>query len=446
MTVGLGLHNADSEAPVALVKWKYGKNDVAEAIELCNGFKNLDRGMKVVLKPNLVSWIDKYKFAPFGVLTTSVVIEGMIRALKDYGVSSITIAEGTALQEEMRSATHIIYDRLNYRYLTKKYGVMMSDLNQEEHVKTKIGPFSLRISKRILEANYLINMPALKTHAVTKITLGFKNLKGCLNQNSKKLCHNPDHPVDEYLVHLGTRLYPHLLVIDGLYALERGPMYIGHAHRPDLLLAGRDMFSVDCIGATLMGFDPSEVDHLYRFAQLNGRSLDVNEIKVKGLRPAEHALRLEHTSPWSEDGLVPEVFVKQGVRGVQMRDPGQSMCTGCSKVFPAVLMMILAAYTGKPYKNIEILAGKAMKPSGRAKKTFLMGDCNFAANQKEKTIQEGIWLKGCPPWIDEVIRVFNEHGIHFKEESNSRFFNHKVKVYGKLGYPYADYYFPQAPD
>ncbi|MBW1702563.1 MAG: DUF362 domain-containing protein [Deltaproteobacteria bacterium] len=446
MNKGLGVHNADPKAPVSLVKWQYEKNVVADAIEMCDGFKNLDPGMKVVLKPNLVSWIDKYKFAPFGVLTTSVVIEGMIRALKEYGISDITIAEGTALQEEMRSATHIIYDRLNYRYLTKKYGVVLSDLNQEEHVKTKIGPFSLRIAKRILEAEYLINMPALKTHSVTKITLGFKNLKGCLHQNSKKKCHDVEHTVDEYLVHLGTRLYPQLVVVDGVYALERGPMYIGHAHRPGLLLASRDMFYVDCIGATLMGFEPSEIKHLRMFAKLHDRSLDANEIEIKGLRPAEHALRLEHRTSWSEDGLVPETFVKQGIQGVQMRDPGQSMCTGCSKVFPAVLMMLLAAYTGEPSDSIEILAGKSMKPSGKANTTFFMGDCNYAVNRKDEAVHEGVWLKGCPPRIDEVIEVFNAHGIGFKEESNARFFRHKVNVYDKLGYPYEDYYFPQSSD
>jgi len=442
MSAGLGMHNADPKAPVALLKWEYGKAVVANAIELCDGFKFLDKGMRVVIKPNLVSWIDKYKFAPFGVLTTSVVIEGVVKALKDYGVDDITIAEGTSLQEEMGSATHIIYERLNYSYLAKTYGVVLSDLNREEYVKTKIGPFSLRISKRILESEFLINVPALKTHAITKVSLGFKNLKGCLHQSSKKKCHEVHHSVDEYVSHLGARLYPQLTVLDGIYALERGPMYIGHAHRPELLLAGRDMFSVDCIGSTLIGFDPSEVEHLRRFAQMHERTCDYRQIKVKGLNPARHSLRLQYKTPWSKDGLVPEAFAKQGVEGVQMRDPGQSMCTGCSKVFPAVLMMLLAAYKGEPYDNIEILAGKAMKPSGSAKKTFFMGDCNYAVNRKEKGVRKGIWLRGCPPRIDETIRVFNEEGIALREESNARFFSHKERVYDKLGYPYEDYYYP----
>ena len=75
----LGMKNHDPEAPVALVRWDYGKNSVTEAIELCDGFKNLNRSMKVVIKPNLVCWVDKYKYPPFGVLTTGVVVEAVIR-------------------------------------------------------------------------------------------------------------------------------------------------------------------------------------------------------------------------------------------------------------------------------------------------------------------------------------------------------------------------------
>lgn len=446
MNSRLGMCNHDPKAPVSLVKWDYGKNCVAEAIEQCDGFKNLGRDMKVVVKPNLVSWIDKYKFAPFGVLTSSVVIEGLVKTLKDFGVSDITIAEGSARQEEMNSETHIIYERLNYRYLGTKYGVKLSDLNEEEHIKTKLGPFSLRIAKRILEAEYLINLPVLKTHSATKITLGFKNLKGTLHQNSKKKCHNPDHSIDEYLVELGARIYPQLVVTDGLYSLERGPMYTGSAHRTDLVMASRDMFSNDCVGATLMGFQPGQVEHLTTFAKLHDRSLAVEDIEIKGLKPEENALHLEHDTPWSEDGLVPQIFEKQGIQGLQMRNPGRSMCTGCSKVFPAVLMMLLGAYGGKPFDNIEILSGKAMKPSGNAKTTFYMGDCNYAVNRKSEGVGKGVWLKGCPPRIDETIKVFNECGIAFKEESNARFFAHKVKTYEKLGYSYEDYYFPSAED
>lgn len=140
-------------------------------------------------------------------------------------------------------------------------------------------------------------------------------------------------------------------------------------------------------------------------------------------------------------GSIPQIFIKQNIQGIQMREPNQSMCTGCSRVFPALFLMLLAAYTGEPYDNIEILVGKTMRPGGRAGTTFFMGDCNYVANHKYQDVSQGVRLKGCPPTIDEIIRVFNKHRISLKEESNTRFFMHKGKVYDKLGYPYEDYYF-----
>ena len=55
---------------------------------------------------------------------------------------------------------------------------------------------------------------------------------------------------------MGEKLYPNLTLIDGIYSLEYGPMHMGHAYREDIIIAGRDMYSCDCIGAYLMGFDP----------------------------------------------------------------------------------------------------------------------------------------------------------------------------------------------
>ena len=135
-------------------------------------------------------------------------------------------------------------------------------------------------------------------------------------------------------------------------------MYTGYAHRPDLVMASRDMFSNDYVGATLLGFKPEDVEHLRSFAKLYSRSLNLEDIDIKGLKPAEHALHLEYDTPWSKDGLVPQIFEKQGIKGFEMRNPGRSMCTGCSKVFPAVLMMLLGAYKGEPYDNFEILSNE----------------------------------------------------------------------------------------
>jgi uncharacterized protein (DUF362 family) len=51
----------------------------------------------VFVKPNIVAWTKAVVFPKFGVITTSRVIEDIVRLLKEHGVDDITIGEGTAM-------------------------------------------------------------------------------------------------------------------------------------------------------------------------------------------------------------------------------------------------------------------------------------------------------------------------------------------------------------
>ncbi|RLC35544.1 DUF362 domain-containing protein [candidate division Kazan bacterium] len=439
MTEKLGVHNQEKDAPVALCAWGAKREGVAEALALCNGLKHFDPSMRVLIKPNLVAWVDTYPYAPFGVLTTSVVLEEIIKILKDHGAQDIVLGDGCALNKSFGSETHIIFNRLGYNRLVEKYGIRIADFNEGAHVKVKLGPYSLRVARPILECDFLVNVPALKTHELTKITLGFKNLKGILHPKSKQHCHNLEHSIDEYLFHIANRFYPNLTIIDGIYMLERGPMYVGSAHRSEIIIAGRDMFSVDVVGATLLGVKPSEVEHLSIFAKEHKRSLDVNTIELKGLNLEDHVYSLQIQTPWTEDGRMPKIFKKQNVKGFQIPYP-RALCTGCTYVFPSVLLLILDANPGVPFDNYELLAGKGSNPSGKAKKTFLMGNCPIAFHKNNEKITEAIPIPGCPPQIGDIVKAFNAHGINADMGVIERYFNSLVRRYEKLGYPKKDYW------
>ena len=82
---------------VSLVKYE-SVDSVAKAIELCEGFKDLKPAHRVMLKPNICTAGAGF-LPPFGTVTTTKVIEGTVRALKDFGVRDISIGEGTVLDE-----------------------------------------------------------------------------------------------------------------------------------------------------------------------------------------------------------------------------------------------------------------------------------------------------------------------------------------------------------
>ena len=216
-------------------------------------------------------------------------------------------------------------------------------------------------------------------------------------------------------------------------------MHTGTAHRSDIIVAGRDMFSVDVVGATLMGVSPSEVKHLAFFAQEHNRSLEIDDIEVKGLTVADHVRPLEIETPWVDNNRIPEVFVKQNVQGFDLPLP-KVLCTGCSFVFPNVLMFILSANKGIPFGNYELLAGEAMVPSGKANKTFLMGDCPIKDHKNNPLIKEAIHIPGCPPSQEDVFDALSANGVQGSKTAIEGYFNHIVKRYEKAGFPREDFY------
>ena len=443
MPKGVGPHNHAPAAPVAITRWEDDGQAVAKAIELCGGLQDLDPNMNVFIKPNLVEWITKFEFAPYGIITTAATIKAVVECLKDRGAKHITIAEAAVENEHFGCSTSRTFADMGLDELVKRYGVQLMNLNDHPFEKTRLGGFSLSVSKPILECDYLINLPALKTHEQTKVTLGFKNNKGCLTTTSKSICHHRKRPLDEFVARLGARLYPQLTIIDGIYSLEYGPMHMGVAHRENLIVASRDMYNCDVVGAALMGYKPEDVGHLAQFAQESNRSLDVNDITVLGLPLAEniHPLKyLDDTDPWYSGSDVPGFFQKAGVQGFRLPHPGQTLCTGCSMLFPVSVLLTIAGTMisgGQPYDNYELLGGKETQPSGTAKKTFLLGDCIIAAHRKNENIQEAVPIPGCPASLEEMIRTFNNHGIAGNMDALTYYFHKKIKSYQKKGADFA---------
>ena len=440
MDTSVGIHNQDPFAPVAITKWEEDGRAVEEALDMSEALKGFDPSMKVFIKPNLVEFLTKVPFPPFGIITTNVVLESLIRYLKDAGARDITIAEAALENQEFGCGTKITYESLGYNNWAKKYGVKLMDLNDQPFQKVSLDGFSLSISTPMLEeAEFLINVPALKTHEQTKITLGFKNNKGCLNTKSKTICHHRKRPLDEFVNRLGERLYPQLTLIDGIYSLENGPMHMGKAYRENLIIASRDMFSADCTGAYLMGFDPAGVDHLKTFAENHDRSMNIDDFSLKGLNPSEyvhHIKNYDDTDPWYTGAdVAPKFFEKYGVKGFRVPHPGQTLCTGCSMLLPVAILCINTVSMmseGKPFDNYELLTGKKAKPSGNAKKTFLLGDCIIAANRKKEGIQEAIEIPGCPASVETLFKVFNENGIPIDgHKALNIYFKRKLESYTK---------------
>ena len=399
---------------VAIKQYTGSPDSLKEAISLCYGLEGLKRDGHIFIKPNLVGWDRRYPMPLYGVFTTTRLVEDMVVILKEYGVERITIAEGSVYikDKDQPLNTQKIFQMLGYPLLAQRYGVELMDIHEESFNTVNFGNFSLQISRPAMEADFFINMPVLKTHNQSILSLGLKNLKGCISIKSRKFSHSPDNKLDYYLSLFVEKIKPSLTVLDGIYGLERGPYHGSIAVRMDVIVVSRNSLAVDIVGAHLAGLDPADIPHIKEYAERNGRSLSIEDLDIRGAPIHEVAHPLRWDNIWREDNSGPKAWDRWGITGIYFPKYDKTLCTGCSYLYSPMLFMIMSAYQGEPFDNIEILTGKSMKSSGKADKTMLFGNCMIKANRKDPTIKEAVLAKGCPPTFEETTKAFEQCGIH----------------------------------
>ncbi|MCI4625132.1 MAG: DUF362 domain-containing protein [Candidatus Magnetoovum sp. WYHC-5] len=214
-----------------------------------------DKSAKLIIKPNLNSNMN----ALTGNTTDLRLIAAVVEFLKDLGYSHITIAEGTN-SGFYRNKINII-ERLKVDKLAAYYGIYIKDLNYSEEVfidfenNQKAG-----VAKECIEAEAIINMPKLKTHFETGMSLCLKNLIGCLvGQANKKKTHSA---LAYNILNINKVIKPKIHVVDAIISMEGLGPTRGTPVKTGMVFIGKDPYILDLIGARLAGVDYHNVTTL----------------------------------------------------------------------------------------------------------------------------------------------------------------------------------------
>jgi len=401
----------------AIMRYEGPLDSVRKAIDASGGLSHLSTGAKVCIKPNIVFWSRSVPFPKWGVITTSRVVEDVVVLLKERGIDDITIVEGTVTMDPKDRATPAhAFQSLGYEKLRDRYGIKYYSIFERPFRKMDIGEdIVLNFNKDAVESDFIIDLPVLKTHNQTKVSLGIKNLKGLLDINSRKKCHSADPVKDlSFMVsRLPVAMPPIFTLIDGIYSNERGPSFDGKIRRKNLLIASNDVLSADLVGAKVLGFDPADVPHLVHAAGRQRRPLDLSDIEIIGEKiddvSSPHGYDFAYSE--TENGIMPLPLARQGIKGLAYHKYDLSMCTYCSGLNGLVLTAIRGAWQGKPWDRVEILTGKKMKPTAGMNKTILLGKCMYQANKDDPNIKELFAVKGCPPKAEDIVKALHWAGI-----------------------------------
>jgi len=382
---------------VSIVKYE-DAGSVVKAIELCDGFKNLKGTHRVLIKPNICTAGGGF-IPPFGTVVTAKVMEGLVRALKDFGVDDISIGEGTVL-DELGTNTMKGYKWIQLDRLAKRYGVKLIDFNAGPHRKITTEDVPINIAEAALDTDFFINVPVLKTHSDTRVSLASKNLKGCMSMVSKKYFHGPEETLHYHISRLMESIPQHMVLIDGIYAMDKGPdATVGTAHPRGILVASTDFLAADAVGTRLLGGEPTEAVHLRLYAERHGR-MDVLEqqdaIEVRGERIEDHAEFL----PWQH--VHGADFEASGHSGMEVRIITRTMCSGCYANFTGPMLLLAALGRNYDFGDMIIVGGKSLKDDRNSPRTFLFGNCAIKEN---KHLDNATKVKGCPPKFFDSLKL-----------------------------------------
>ena len=173
---------------VSIKKWA-GPETIAQALEAINAWEDFRSGMNVLIKPNVVMG-GSPKISCRGITTSPEIVEEIIRLVREKGAGSVVIAEGSIELPTLKLDTAAAYQWSGIQAMADKNDVPLIDMNKGPHrIFTLSDGTEIEIAEAVFKADFVINVPILKTHNQTITTVCLKNLKGCLSMESKKVCH-----------------------------------------------------------------------------------------------------------------------------------------------------------------------------------------------------------------------------------------------------------------
>lgn len=342
-------------------------------------------GQTVFIKPNLVAPEPPWT----AVNTDPRVIEALVAILIEAGARRVVVGE----HQRWHGAD--IFTLTGVGEAAERAGAEVVALDDLEHITVAIPDGECErwacLPRIVVECDVLVNVPKMKTHLDTQVSLCLKNLMGLIPSDPH--CLRMHGRLAQSLADLYGSIKPKLNIVDGLMAMEgHGPLFGSPVRDMNMLVAGENGVAVDSVCSTLMGFDAREIDSNRVSAARGLGPADLAEIDVIGADIGEikRAFARAIPSPLAYaryDGYAYPVEVHLG-----------TSCKGCEGPIREQLdqLTLLAEIEGIPFADrrpLVIIAGRnACVPDRLPADAYVwvVGDC--AADHRAK----GYYTGGCP--------------------------------------------------
>lgn len=245
------------------------RETVKESISMLGGL-TVKKNDLVVVKPNVC-----YPKNIENMVTTDVrVLETVLNLVKCRTKNVIVVESdspsGTAEKRMTNTGTMDIVKKCDVEFLN------LSKDDVEEH---EVAGFVLEIPKTVLKADFLVNLPKLKTNDFVYISVAMKNMFGILANKKRSRFHKS---LAEVLVYINRLLRQDLIVVDGIVGMEGlGPIN-GSPVQLGLIISGLNPVTVDAVCCYIMEINPYAVEPLWKAFKAGVGEINIKHIQVIG--------------------------------------------------------------------------------------------------------------------------------------------------------------------
>lgn len=272
------------------------KPALEEALNAVNGLDFVKHGMKIIIKPNLVS----FKKPDAAATTHPALLEALVEMLLARG-ADVTIGDSPGgphslpLLNRVYAATGM--DRL------EKLGAKLNRNMNEKTIDFPEGKVlkNFTYTEYLDEADAIIDFCKLKSHGMLGMSAAVKNLFGTIPGLKKPEVHykfQNDAEFADMLVDLNEYFKPRLAICDAVVGMEGNGPTAGTPRQIGAIIASKSTYYADVVGAELIGmnidglptlqaayergFAPSSSKNLRVYGDI--RALTVDDFKAPPVR------------------------------------------------------------------------------------------------------------------------------------------------------------------
>jgi uncharacterized protein (DUF362 family) len=135
-----------------------------------------------------------------------------------------------------------------------------------------------KVHELILESDVFINVPILKSHGSTKLTIAMKNLMGIVWD--RRYWHRNN--LNQCIADFTTYRMPDLNIVDAYRVMKQnGPRGVNESDVAVMksMIISRDIVASDAAATKLFGFEPSDIDYIKIADGMKLGNMDLNKLK-----------------------------------------------------------------------------------------------------------------------------------------------------------------------